>query len=403
MDPHLRDWLDLLLRWAHVIVGIAWIGASFYFNWLENALERTGKRAGIAGDLWAIHGGGFYFVEKYELAPARLPERLHWFKYEAYFTWITGFCLLVVVYYLDAAAKMIDPEIAAIGPWSAIGIGIGTLVVGWLGYDALCRSRLGERPVALALTGFLLAAAVAFALCQLLSGRAAYLHVGALLGTCMAANVFFVIIPNQKALVRAAAEGRRPDPQLGKKALQRSLHNNYLTLPVVFVMISHHFPATYGHPWNWAVLAAIALVGAAVRHWFNLRGRGQYNAWLLPAAVLGLVGLALVTSPRARSAIAGGGSTARLELGEPVPFARVREIVQARCVSCHSAHPTDEVFTFAQGGVRLDTPEQIRARAERIKFRAYDTRTMPFLNKTGMTDEERQTLARWVLQGARLD
>jgi uncharacterized membrane protein len=396
MDPHLTEWLNLAIRWLHVITGVAWIGASFYFNWLENNLNRVqGLRDEIAGDLWAVHGGGFYYLEKYKVAPGEIPEDLHWFKWEAYFTWLSGFALLVVVYYLNAGSYMVDPRVADISPLAAVGIGVGALVGAWVVYDQLSKTKLVDNGPAFAVLGFVLVTAAAYGLCQVFSPRAAYIHVGAMIGTCMAANVFFVIIPGQRAMVEAARAGRAPDPQKGKDGARRSRHNNYMTLPVLFIMVSNHFPSTYGNAWNWAVLAGLTLVSVGVRHYFNVRHKPNKAFWVLPAAAVGMVALAFVTSPWIKPDTSVGA--------RPVSFAEVSGIINNRCIQCHAVNNTDEVFKQAQGGVMLDTPEQIVQHAERIKARAVTTRTMPFLNKTGITDEERQLLGWWVDQGATLD
>lgn len=393
MQSHVMSWIQMLVRWAHVIAGIMWIGASFYFIFLENHLERTrGVREELAGNLWAIHGGGFYYVEKYKVAPARLPEKLHWFKYEAYFTWLTGVALLTLVYYLDARAFLVDPSVATLSVPVALAVAIGSLVLGWVVYDQLCRSALIRRPGLLTLAGVVLLAGFVFALTHLLSGRAAYLHVGALIGTIMAGNVFFVIIPSQRALVRAARTGRPPDSSLGRKAGLRSLHNNYLTLPVVFTMISIHFPGTFGHEHRALVLMVIMLASAGIKHYWNLLDRGIRRPWILATSLLALVGASLAVSPAFDDA---------LDLAQPVSFGEVNAIVQARCASCHSATPTDDVFTVAPNGVMYDTPQQLHDYADKIMLRAVRTQSMPLANKTGMTDQERLVLKRWILQGAR--
>jgi uncharacterized membrane protein len=413
MDVPVSEWLSLILRWLHIIFGAAWIGTSFYFNWLNNhvrPVEQGETPEGVAGELWSIHGGKFYRVVKYGVAPPVLPRTLHWFKYEAYFTWITGFSLLVVVYYLEPSSFLIDAtrpwwtpllerahaivaiDRAVLGSILGISIGVATLLIGWLVYHGLCKSPLGRMPVVLSLLGFALMTGTAFALTQLLGSRAAYMHVGALIGTIMAWNVFFVIIPNQKRVVEAMTAGREPEAKLGNEGAQRSLHNNYFTLPVLFIMVSNHYPMTFGHEWNWAVLAAISLIGAGVRHWFNLRGQGQKNVWLLPATAVATVALALVTSPR---------SAAEYE-GE-VDFAMVRGIVEQRCLTCHSATPTHTAFTEAPQGVMFDTPAQISNMAARINTQVVVTRVMPLGNTTHMTEEERAILAAWFQRGARVD
>ncbi len=395
MQNHVAEWGQLLVRWTHVIAGIMWIGASFYFIFLENHLERTrGVRDELAGYLWAVHGGGFYHVEKYKGAPARLPDKLHWFKYEAYFTWLSGVSLLVMVYYADARSFLIDPAVADLPLPAALAIGVGALVAGWFVYDALCRSPLIERPRAFAAAGFLLLAALVFALTHLLSGRAAYLHVGAVIGTLMAGNVFFVIIPSQRALVRAARTGCPVDPALGRRAGLRSLHNNYLTLPVVFTMISPHFPSTFAHPQRAAVLLALILASAGLKHYWNLFERGIRRPWLLAASLMTLVAVSVAVSPAFEDAI---------DASTPVAYGEVHAVIQSRCASCHSATPTDDVFVVAPNGLVLDRPEQIQASAQSILLRAVRTESMPLANKTGMTAEERLLLRRWILQGARTD
>ncbi|HMB60049.1 MAG TPA: urate hydroxylase PuuD, partial [Xanthomonadales bacterium] len=288
MEAWLQQWFSLLLRWSHFIVGIAWIGASFYFNWLENQLQRrsapdNGEQPDpIAGDLWAVHGGGFYYLQKFRVAPNQLPEPLHWFKYEAYFTWISGFALLAVVYYWNARVYLLDPAVSAISPGTGIAIGLVSLLASWLVYDGLCRSPLKQKPALLGQLIFAWFAFLAWLLGQYLSGRAAYIHVGAAIGTVMVANVFFVIIPAQKELVAALVEGRQPQASKGENALLRSRHNNYLTLPVLFIMISNHYPATYGSTYNWLILIVFSLSAVGIRHWFNIRHLPQYNPWILP-------------------------------------------------------------------------------------------------------------------------
>ena len=397
MSAHLEQWLNLALRWAHVITGIAWIGTSFYFNWLNGRLtppppER--REPGVVGELWSVHGGGFYRVVKYTVAPGELPRTLHWFKWEAYATWLTGFALLVLVYYLGAASFLVDPRVARLSPGAGVALGVATLIVSWLVYDALCRSPLGARPLALGVTLFLLATALAWGLTQLLSPRAAYLHVGGAIGTIMAANVLMVIIPAQRDMVVALTAGRSPDAARGQQGALRSLHNNYLTLPVLYIMVSSHYPGTYGHKLNWAILAGLAVIGVATRHWFNLRNQGRRNVWILPAAALALVALAVVTAPRSGPASAAAGGQ--------VSFADVRVIVARRCAGCHSSAPTTPGIPVAPLGMLLDTPDEIRANAPRILAVAVDAQTMPLGNLTGMTPEERELVGRWIRTGATL-
>ncbi|MCC6937431.1 MAG: urate hydroxylase PuuD [Flavobacteriales bacterium] len=393
MYGYAMEWLNLAVRWTHVIAGIMWIGASFYFIFLENNLNRTeGLRDELAGNLWAIHGGGFYYVEKYKVAPKEIPKHLHWFKYEAYFTWLSGVSLLFIVYYADARSFMIDPTIAELSTAAALGIGIGSMVLGWVIYDMMSRSRLVLRQDLFALVGLLVLGVITYALTHLLSGRAAYIHVGALLGTIMAGNVFFTIIPSQKALVRAAKTGQPLDASLGKKAGQRSLHNNYITLPVVFIMISNHFPSTFGHSGNWIVLMVITVASMGIKHYWNLLERGIKQTWVLVISILALVILSMAISPAFEDT---------LDAAIPATFEEANAVIQTRCIQCHSANPTDDQWPNAPNGVMYDTPQQIQAMADKIMTRAVRTHSMPLGNKTNMTEEERTVLKRWILQGAK--
>ncbi len=295
VDPYVREWLDLLLRWLHVIAGIVWIGTSFYFVALDNHLRppkgRRREEEGVGGETWEIHGGGFYRIEKYRVAPPRLPEPLHWFKWEAYTTWLSGFALFVVLYYVNAETYLVSRQVADIGKWTAIGASVGLLALAWVVYDFLCRA-LGRDDRALGVALVLFVVGAAYVSSQLFAGRAAFLQVGAMLGTMMAGNVLFNIIPAHRELVRAKVAGREPDPTPGIRAKQRSVHNNYLTLPVVFTMVSNHFPLAYGHERAWLVLLAFMTIGAWVRHFFNLRHRGKNAWWILVTAAVALVALA---------------------------------------------------------------------------------------------------------------
>jgi len=395
IDSQAAEWLDLLLRWLHITTGAAWIGTSFYFNWLNNHVRAPDEaRPGVAGELWAVHGGAFYQVSKFAVAPERLPRTLHWFKWEAYFTWISGFCLLVLIYYLGGDAWLLDLGAPSLSKPAAVGLGIGTLVVGWFVYDALCRSPLVTRPVLFAAVCFALAAGVALLLTRYLGSRAAYIHVGAMLGTLMAANVFRVIIPGQRVMVDAMSRGAEPDPRPGLDGARRSLHNNYMTLPVLFIMVSNHYPMTYGHTWNWAILTALALIGAGVRHWFNLRGQGRRNAWILPAAAVASVALALAAETGRRS---GRATAAGPVVGATdVAWSEVQGIVAARCVTCHSAAPASPLFADPPAGVTFDSRLEVEARLAGILATAVESRVMPLGNLTGMTDEERVRLGAWI-------
>ena len=285
-ESHLFEWMNLVVRWIHITFGIAWIGASFYFVFLENALNRTKDvREELAGNLWAVHGGGFYYVEKYKVAPKEIPKDLHWFKYEAYFTWLSGFCLLAIVYYFNAKSYLIDPEVMALAPYQAIAISIGSLIIGWVLYDQICK-KLADNKVVFTLLITLLLVVFAWFYSQVFSGRAAYIHFGAMIGTLMAANVFFVIIPGQKRMVAAAKKGLAPNPEDGKAAFIRSYTNNYFTLPVLFVMISNHFPSTFGNEYQWIVLIGITLGSAGIKHYLNLREKEQLSVWVFPISVL---------------------------------------------------------------------------------------------------------------------
>ena len=375
------DWLTLLARWAHVVVGIAWIGASFYFIWLDNHLEKASEPQ-FAGELFAIHGGGFYRAQKYRLAPENLPSTLHWFKWEAYWTWITGVALLVLVYYANAEVFLIDAEVMPLSHSGAIGIGLASLVAGLAVYEGLCRSPLRNSDAGLALAILVFFALVAWALAQVFSGRGAFIHFGAILGTIMAGNVAHIIIPGQRELVRAKQEGREPDAKYALAGKQRSVHNTYFTLPVIFTMISNHHAMTFGHAWNWLVLIAMALAGALVRLWFVGRHKGAAPAWTLVAGLLlvGVVIVALVPRPQANL--------------EPVKLEDVKRIVEQRCVNCHAEKPTLPGLAEAPKGVKLDTEEQIRAQASQIR-ETVRARLMPPGNITGLTNEERALLERW--------
>jgi uncharacterized membrane protein len=391
-EGHMMEWLNIVVRLMHITFGIAWIGASFYFVFLENALNRTKDvRDELAGNLWAIHGGGFYYLEKYKVAPQKIPKDLHWFKYEAYFTWLSGFSLLFVVYYFNAKSALIDTNLANLSSLAAVSIGIGSLVVAWLIYDLLCKTPLVKKNTLFALAGFIIATAFAFFYSQVFSSRAAYIHFGAMLGTLMAANVFFIIIPAQKAMVKAAKEGKPLNPALGKHAGLRSLHNNYMTLPVLFVMISNHFPSTFGNKYSWAVLAAISLGTAGVKHYLNLREKGQHSVWVMPISVLILLGTAFISAPQKNAG----------ECKTDISINEVNMIVQQRCVSCHSSKPTDDVYTSPPNGVVYDTPQDIIRLKDKIYQRVVVTKTMPQNNKTGMTPEERDAIRCWFEQGGK--
>ena len=396
MNAYWLDWLNLLGRWLHLISGIAWIGASFYFVWLDNHLLQPknpdDSAKGIAGEVWSVHGGGFYHAQKYRVAPQLLPEPLHWFKWEAYTTWLSGFFMLCLVYYVGAGTYLIDPAVAALSPMEAIAIGLGSLVLGWLIYDGLCRSPLGRNDRQLGLAVAMLAAAAAWGLCHVFSGRGAFIHYGAMLGTLMVANVFFVIIPGQRELIKAKLAGREPDPAPGLKARQRSLHNTYFTLPVIFTMMSNHYAMVFNHSYNWVLLIAISIAGAAIRVYFVARHKGHASPAPIVLGMGLLAGVAFAISPAPPPQAAATVNTAD-------QFAKVVHIVQNRCASCHAEKVTQAGFVAAPKGVLLDTPERIAAHATQI-YQQVASRAMPLGNLTGMTDQERQFIVAWGSAGA---
>ena len=391
MEAHIIEWLNLSVRWIHMITGIAWIGASFYFIFLENNLNRTKNlREELAGNLWAVHGGGFYYLEKYKHSPQTIPNDLHWFKWEAYFTGLSGFTLLCIVYYYNAGAYMIDPSVMALTSMQAIGIGIGTIIGSWIIYDLMCKSPLVKQQKLFTLIGFVLLVGLTYGLTHLLSARAAYIHIGATIGIIMVLNVFFVIIPGQKVMVSSAVKGEIADPSYGQKALMRSIHNNYMTLPVLFIMISNHFPSTFGHKNSWLVLAGLMLAGAAIRHWFNLRGKKITNYWLLPFAIVLLIALVIYTKPESKE-ITNNNS-------DKITDMQAMQIIDKHCISCHSAKPTSKIFAQAPKGLILDNFNTIKANKDKIKAQAVNSQIMPLGNSTKMTDEERQKLGEWIEQ-----
>lgn len=400
MDPYVTEWLNLLVRWLHVVAGVAWVGASFYFIALDLGLQRPRDQRdaerGVAGEAWEIHGGGFYRVEKFAVAPETLPERLTWFKWEAYTTWISGFVLLVVLYYLNPTTYLIDRSVADLSPPAAVAISVTILGIGWLAYDGLCRLLEG-RDAWLAVALACIVVLVAFGASLLFGSRAVYIQVGAMLGTWMVGNVFFVIIPGHRELVRAKEAGTEPDPIHGLRGKQRSVHNNYLTLPVLFAMLSIHVPMTYGHELGWLILVAIMAIAAWTRHFFNLRHRGR-TVWAIPASAAAAMAVLFVLMAPSSSAAPNASASA-----EPVAFETVQAIVRARCQACHSRRPTFEGMTAPPLGVAFDTPEQIIAAADRIEQMAVLTDAMPLGNVTEMTQGERKALGAWIRQGARAD
>lgn len=389
METVLYEWLSLLLRWAHFAIGVAWIGTSFFFVWLDLSLKPNG-RDGVKGESWMVHGGGFYHAQKYMVAPERLPEPLHWFKYEAYGTWVTGMLLLFVIYYWQADAFLLDPEKADIGVPAGIAISLIAILGGFAVYHGLCKSPLRHRTGLLAFLVFLLIVFAAWALNLVFSGRAAFLHVGALVGTMMAANVFAVIIPNQRKTVDALIAGQNPDPALGAEAGTRSLHNNYLTLPVLAMMIGSHYPLLYDHPQSWLIVALLLVGSAAFKHFLNRLDQGArfaQAAWLLPATAAALIVAVILTAYRPEPAD---------DVAEAVSDEEAFEIVETRCSVCHAPEPVWEGYLAAPAGVKLHTPEQLTRLEHAINVQAVLSRAMPPGNLTGITPEERAALGRWL-------
>jgi uncharacterized membrane protein len=387
VEGHVLEWLNLALRWAHVIAGIAWIGASLYFIWLDNHLEPA-RDPRIAGELWAVHGGGFYRAEKFRLAPAQMPTTLHWFKWEAYWTWFTGVALLALMYYAAAELYLIDPQVMPLSkPW-AIAIGVAFLVGGYSIYEGVCRSPLGRNDFLLSFVILVLLVVAAWGLTRLFSGRGAFIHYGAILGTIMVANVAHIIIPGQRRMVEALKAGREPEPRDGLMGKQRSVHNTYFTLPVVFTMVSTHYATVFGHRWNWLVLILLTVAGALVRVWFVMRHKGRAPAWVWTAGVVFFILAAVLVAPKREVQTAS------------VSFPQVEQVLQTRCVTCHADKPSFQGLPEAPKGVKLDTPERVRAQALEIHRQSVLSKAMPPGNLTGMTEEERRLLDRWYRSGA---
>jgi uncharacterized membrane protein len=396
LADYTTDWLDLVFRWFHATAAIVWIGTSFYFVALDNHLleaeREVDREEGVRGESWEIHGGGFYRIHKFRVAPPHLPKPLHWYKWEAYWTWLSGFGLLCVVYYTDARLRLIDPAVADLDPWQAILISIALLVVAWLVYDGLCRA-LGRSQPLLAVAILAAVTATTYGVERLYAPRASYLQVGAMLGSIMAANVLFVIIPVHWELVKAKKEGRDPDPRSGLIGKERSVHNSYLTLPVLFTMLAGHWSFTYTHDHAWAVLVALMVVGAAVRHYFIRRHAGETLWWIPVGAAAAIAAIALWLRPHAAAHATTGGPS--------VSFTQAAQVVEARCAPCHSLHPTQPGFSSPPANVVLDTPEQIHALAAQIKAVAVESTFMPLGNATHMTPDERDLLGKWIAQGAK--
>ena len=395
MELVLTEWASAILRWLHVIAGIAWIGSSFYFIHLDLSLKsRPGLPAGVKGDEWQVHGGGFYHMMKYLVAPAQMPDSLTWFKWEAYATWLSGFSLLVVVYYLGADIFLIDKSVLDLTALQAASIAFVSLVISWLVYEGLCRSPLGRHEVALALVGYVYLVALTYGFTHVFSGLGAFTQIGALIGTIMVANVFVIIIPYQKKTVDALRAGKEPDPVWGEIGKQRSVHNNYLTLPVVFLMLSNHYPLLFATRYNWMIVAIVLVIGPVIRHFYNSRHEGKGNPWWTwGVAAAGMAAIAWLSAAGPRVITTGA-------LPPAPKFKQVADIVISRCSMCHAAEPVWDGIPTAPKGIMLDTDEQIRLHSRLIEIAAVRSQAMPPGNITEMTRQERLTLASWLASGA---
>jgi uncharacterized membrane protein len=388
-------WANLAIRWLHLVAGIAWIGSSFYFMWLDSHLKapKVQRGAGVAGELWSVHSGGFYHQMKFMVAPADMPEELHWFKWEAYTTWISGFLLLSLIFYVGADLNLIDRSKFDLATWQAIALGLGSLVAGWLVYDGLCRSPIGQNLRLFSVVWFAVLTAAGYGLTRVFSDLGAVMHVGAIIGTVMAANVFLIIIPNQRKVVAQVLAGQAPDPGLGKQAKQRSVHNNYMTLPVLFIMISNHYPMIFAAPLNWLWLAGLGIAGWTIRHFFNLKNAGRMEPQVLVYGALAFVTVAVLNeSARPKPPT----------VAEAPTYAVVRAIVDRHCITCHAAHPTHRGVPVAPNGAMFETDAGLQQHADKIYTRAVATRSMPQGNETQMTETERAQLGAWVKAGAKV-
>jgi uncharacterized membrane protein len=399
MLAHLSELVHLIVRWVHLIAGIMWIGNSMLFNWIDRNLEKPADaKKGMVGEIWMVHSGGFYSMEKKFLEPGEMPKNLHWFKWQNGITWLSGISLLILLYFMSAKSMMLDPDVSNISGQAAVGISVGTLLVAFVAYDFMWRSAIGRMPALatwLSIAVVLGGSAVFF---HFFSGRAAYIHVGVLLGTLMTGNVWFVILPSQHELIAATKEGREQSEKIGYQAKQRSIHNNYMTFPLLFIMLSGHFPSTFSHPQSWLVLLVLAIGSAGIRYFMNVRFTAPL--WLFPAGSLfiitaGIVWV-LIADPK------GDMFKNNDKVGRKVEFAEVADIVHKRCTPCHSQTPTNELYKTAPNGVTYDTPQQIKQMAPKIKERAVTLKNMPLANMTQITEPEREALGLWIDQGAEI-
>jgi len=389
MDPFLLEWLNILVRWGHLVAGISWIGTSFYFVALDLSLRKAAVMPqGVMGEAWEVHGGGFYHVRKYLSAPPELPPHLIWFKWEAYLTWITGFSLLIIQYYVEADLYLIDPLVMPLTSWQAIGISVASLFAGWVIYDQLCKSPLGQNTGWLALSVYGLIIAASFGFSHIFSGRGAFIHVGAFVGTMMAANVFAVIIPNQSKITASLLKGEVPDPKYGKIGKQRSLHNTYLTLPVLFMMVSNHYAIVTGNAHAWALVGLVVLGGGVARHFLLRHEVGDEMseiAWAVPVIAMALIGALFLTEPLAAPVYT-----------QKVTDDEVFAIIKSRCSACHAENPTDATIKQAPKGIVYSSIDDVKRFAKQIEVQAVTHHAMPLGNKTGMLQEERDKLGAWI-------
>ncbi len=402
--PILWDWLDFAVRWLHVITAIAWIGDSFYFIALDLGLRKHPELpAGLQGEEWQVHGGGFYHIQKYLVAPERMPEHMVWFKWESYVTWLSGFALLAVVYYAGADLYLVDPSVLDISPQVAILTSLASIGVGWVVYDLLCKSRFGADNTRLMVLLYFVLVAMAWGYTQVFTGRAAFVHLGAFTATIMSANVFFVIIPNQKIVVADLIAGKEPDPALGLQAKQRSIHNNYLTLPIIFLMLSNHYPLSFATEFNWVIASLVFLMGVTIRHYFNTKhartGEPKWT-WLATALLfVAIIWLSTMQSSSPKEAKTAALTAREQRFAKAAHFEDVRDLIQGRCMVCHAAEPGWEGILTAPKGVSLETDADIARRAREIYLQAGRSRAMPppSVSRYGieLTRQERELLVKW--------
>ena len=395
----LADWVEIGVRWLHVTTAIAWIGSSFYFIALDLSLQKAPDLPpGAHGEEWQVHGGGFYHIRKFLVAPAAMPEHLTWFKWESYATWLSGFTMLILVYYMGAEFYLIDPAVMDLTVWQAIGISLGSLAFGWIAYDLICKSRFGDDNTRLMIGLYIILVVMSWGYTQVFSGRAALLHLGAFTASIMTANVFFIIMPNQRIVVADLIAGRTPDPKYGKIAKQRSTHNNYLTLPVLFLMLSNHYPLVFATQYNWLIASLVFLMGVTIRHWFNTRHARKGSptwTWAL-TAILFLIIAWLSTAPMRHAPEEGAMNPATLRFASAQGFDDVVTIIQGRCSMCHAAEPSYDGINYAPKGVVLETPSQIAHEAQRIYLQAGVTHAMPPANLSYMEPQEREAIILWI-------